>query len=58
MDRIEVILATEISNHSDGQMDIREFNHEITFDHVGFTYANAEKPALKNISFSVKKVKK
>ncbi|MFN8317943.1 MAG: ABC transporter ATP-binding protein [Saprospiraceae bacterium] len=59
MDRIEVILATEISKpHSDGQMDIREFNHEITFDHVGFTYANAEKPALKNISFSVKKGEK
>ena len=36
MDRIEVILATEINKpHSDGQMDIREFNHEITFDHVG-----------------------
>ena len=60
MDRIEVILATEIDtpNQQQGTIRVDQFNEEIVFDNVYFRYANAERPALDGVSFSVKKGEK
>lgn len=58
VDRINKILAAEntIQDQPNAQ-SIKKFSYEIEYRNVTFTYENAEKPAVKNVSITIPKGK-
>lgn len=53
--RIDEVITTEPSVKDDGTLKTTAEKGTIAFDHVNFSYPGAETPAIKDITFSVKK---